>query len=57
MFHLISCHSVNLALASPSKLHYLKPFASRALKPQITRDHEVPDPAAHLLILVKMVSV
>lgn len=51
------CCSVSLALASPSKLNYLKPFLSCGLKPQIARDREVQDTAAHLLILVQRVFV
>lgn len=57
MLHPIFCRSVRLVLASPSKLNYSNPFLSCALKPQIARDHEVPDTAAHLLILVGRVFV
>lgn len=57
MLHPTFCHSVRLALASPSKLNYLNPFLLCALKPQIARDYEVPDTAAHFLILVKGVFV
>lgn len=53
MIHPIFCHSGSLALASPSKLNCLNPFLSCTFKPQITRDHEVPDPAAHILVLLK----